>query len=73
MELGIDSAALDAIEKKYAFDHRRLIAMIELWRSSIDLKPSREKMETVLKSDKITAATTGIIPKSRQIVYAADY
>ena len=73
MELGIDSASLDAIEKNYVNDHRRLIAMIELWHSSIELKPSREKMETVLKSDKITAATTGIIPKSRQIVYAADY
>ena len=62
LELGIDSAALDAIEKNYINDHRRLIAMIELWHSSVDLKPSCEKMETMLKSDKITAATRGIIP-----------
>ena len=60
LELGIDSAALDTIEKNYVNDHRRLIAMIELWHSSVDLKPSREAMETVLQSDKITAAATGI-------------
>ena len=55
MELGIDSAALDAIEKNYVNDHRRLIAMVELWHSSIDLKPSREAMIKALQSGKQSA------------------
>ena len=59
LELGIDSAALDAIEKNYVNDHRRLIAMIELWHSSVDLKPSRKAMETVLQSEKVTLIATG--------------
>ena len=61
MELGIDIVALDAIEKNYMNDHRRLIAMIELWHSSVDLKPSREAMETVLQSEKLSMTATGII------------
>ena len=55
LELGIDSAALDAIEKNYVNDHRRLIAMIELWHSSVDLKPSHEKMEIALSSNQVTS------------------
>ena len=66
MELGIDSAALDAIERNYANNHRRLIAMIELWHISIDLKPSREAMETVLRSNRVTLSEIGgcIVPIS---------
>ena len=59
LELGIDSAALDAIEKNYVNDHRRLIAMIELWHSSVDLKPSRKAMESALQSEKVTLIATG--------------
>ena len=59
LELGIDSAALDAIEKNYVNDHRRLIAMIDLWHSSVNLKPSREAMLKVLDSEKITVTTIG--------------
>ena len=54
LELGIDGAALDVIEKKYVNDHRRLIAMIELWHRRVDLKPSREAMETALSSNRVT-------------------
>ena len=60
LELGIDSAALDAIEKNYINDHRRLIAMIDLWHSSVDLKPSREAMVKALQSEKVTMTATGI-------------
>ena len=54
LELGIDSVALDAIEKKYVNDHRCLIAMVELWHVSVDLKPSRKAMETALRSNRVT-------------------
>ena len=60
LELGIDSAALDAIEKNYVNDHRRLIAMIDLWHSSVDLKPSHEAMVKVLQSEKVTMTAAGI-------------
>ena len=60
LELGIDSAALDAIEKNNINDHRCLIAMIELWHVSVDLKPSHKAMETALQSDKVTLIATGI-------------
>ena len=53
LELGIDSAALDAIEKNYVNDHRHLIAMIELWHISVDLKPSREAMVNALQSERV--------------------
>ena len=59
MELGIDSAALDAIEKNYMNNHRRLIAMIKLWHISVDLKPSREVMETVLQSKQVVRSEQG--------------
>ena len=60
LELGIDSAALDAIEKNYMNDHRRLIAIIELWHSSVDLKPSHEAMETALRSEKLIATGSAV-------------
>ena len=59
LELGIDGAALDAIEKNYVNDHRRLIAMIELWHSSVDLKPSFERVAKALKSDRVTTSVIG--------------
>ena len=62
LELGIDSAALDAIKKNYINDHRRLIAMIELWHSSLDLKPSREAMDKALQSEKVTLTVKGMVP-----------
>ena len=60
LELGIDSAALDAIEKNYANDHRRLIAMIELWHVSVDLKPSHEAMVKALQSNRVTTSIIGM-------------
>ena len=59
MELGIDSAVLDAIanEKNYINDHSHLIAMIDLWHSSVDLKPSHEAMVKALQSEKVTTVT----------------
>ena len=57
LKLGIDSAALDAIEKNYVNDHRRLIAMIELWHASVDLKPSHEAMVKALQSAEKLSAT----------------
>ena len=61
LELGIDTAALDAIEKNYINDHRRLIAMIDLWHSCVNLKPSREAMDKALRSKKITLTAKGSI------------
>ena len=60
LKLGIDSAALDAIKKDFRNDHRRLIAMIDLWHSSVDLKPSREAMKKALQSEKVTLTAKGI-------------
>ena len=61
LELGIDSNALDVIEKNYVNDHRRLIAMIDLWHSSVELKPSHEAMIKALQSENVTltASSTG--------------
>ena len=42
-------------------DHRRLIAMIELWHISVDLKPSREAMIKALQSEKVTVTAKGIL------------
>ena len=61
LKLGIDSAALDVIEKTYINDHRRLIAMIDLWHSSVDLKPSHAVMVKALQSEKQSA--TGSVIK----------
>ena len=60
LELGIDSAALDAIEKNYVNDHRRLIAMVKLWHISVDLKPSREAMVKALQSNRVTTSVIGM-------------
>ena len=60
LKLGIDNAALDMIEEKCVNDHSRLVAMIDLWHSSVDLKPSREAMIEALQSQKVTMTTTGI-------------
>ena len=57
--MGIDSASLDAIEKNYINDHRRLIAMIDLWHSSVDLKPSYEAVVKALQSENVTVTATG--------------
>ena len=60
LELGIDSAALNAIEIKYMNDHRRLIAMIELWQASVDLNPSEEAMTKALQSNRVTTSVVGV-------------
>jgi hypothetical protein len=60
LELGIDGAALDAIEKKYRNDHRRLIAMVDLWHASVDLKPSQEAMTKALQSNRVTTSVVGV-------------
>ena len=60
LELGIDGAALNAIEKKYVNDHRRLIAMIELWHASVDLNPSQEAMTKALQSNRVTTSVVGV-------------
>ena len=59
LELGIDSAALDAIEKRYVNDHRCLIAMIELLHASVDLNPSQEAMTKALQSNRVTTSVLG--------------
>ena len=59
LELGIDGAALDAIDKNHVNDHRRLIAMIELWHSSVDLKPSHEAMIKALQSNRVITSLVG--------------
>ena len=60
LELGIDSAALDAIEKNYVNDHRRAIEMVDLWRSSVDLKPSHGAVVKALQSEKVMVTAKGI-------------
>ena len=60
-KLGITNDALNAIENNHINDHSRLIAMIELWHVSVDLKPSQEAMAEALQSEEITeTAATGI-------------
>ena len=60
LELGINGAALNAIEKRYVNDHRRLIAMIELWHASVDLNPSQEAMTKALQSNRVTTSVVGV-------------
>ena len=59
LELGINKAALNEIEKECENHQSCLITMIDLWHKSVDLKPTREAVVKALQSVNITMTKTG--------------